>query len=219
MDLIADRGRRVTVEELNTSRLLAHARKQAVQRKFDDMLIVDVDAHHYENEHFGEILPFMENEVLQAARHVGPRQHPRPRRPHAADHRLPGHGRPRDALSAARHREDRRERPHPRRRARPSLDGRDERRLLLPVPDRHALHRPASADRNGGRAVLGLQPLAHREGAAGFRRPLLLDADACRSPIPTRACARSRSSATASTSAASWSRPSATTSRSTTTAT
>ena len=65
MDLIADRGRRVTVEELNTSRLLAHARKQAVQRKLDDMLIVDVDAHHYENEHFGEILPFMENEVLK----------------------------------------------------------------------------------------------------------------------------------------------------------
>jgi len=65
MDLIADRGRRVTVEELNTSQLLAHARKQAVQRKFDDMLIVDVDAHHYENEHFGEILPFMENDVLR----------------------------------------------------------------------------------------------------------------------------------------------------------
>src|SRR6187455_3661739 len=65
MDLIADRGRRVTVEELNTSRLLAHARKQAVQRKFDDMLIVDVDAHHYENEHFGDILPFMENEVFK----------------------------------------------------------------------------------------------------------------------------------------------------------
>jgi predicted TIM-barrel fold metal-dependent hydrolase len=65
MDLIADRGRRVTVEELNTSQLLAHARKQAVQRKFDDMMIVDVDAHHYENEHFGEILPFMENEVLK----------------------------------------------------------------------------------------------------------------------------------------------------------
>ena len=65
MDLIADRGRRVTVEELITSRLLAHARKQAVKRKFDDMLIVDVDAHHYENEHFGEILPFMENEVLK----------------------------------------------------------------------------------------------------------------------------------------------------------
>ena len=32
MDLVADRGRRVTIEELNTSQLLAHARKQAVQR-------------------------------------------------------------------------------------------------------------------------------------------------------------------------------------------
>jgi hypothetical protein len=65
MDLIADRGRRVSVEELNTSRLLAHARKEATRRKLDDILIVDVDAHHYENEHFGEILPYMENEVLK----------------------------------------------------------------------------------------------------------------------------------------------------------
>ena len=51
MDLLAERGRRVSVDELNTSRLLAHARKQAVKRKLDDILIVDVDAHHYENEH------------------------------------------------------------------------------------------------------------------------------------------------------------------------
>src|SRR5712672_3661642 len=65
MDLIADRGRRVPVEELNTSRLLAHARKQAVRRKLDDMLIVDVDAHHYENENFREFLPYMENDVLR----------------------------------------------------------------------------------------------------------------------------------------------------------
>src|SRR5579885_1933186 len=65
MDLIADRGRRVTIEELNTSNLLAHARKQAVQRKFDDILIVDVDAHHYENESQDEYLLFMENDVLR----------------------------------------------------------------------------------------------------------------------------------------------------------
>ncbi|HEX7204513.1 MAG TPA: hypothetical protein VF237_05135, partial [Xanthobacteraceae bacterium] len=39
MDLLAERGRRVSVDELNTTRLLAHARKQAVQRKFDDILI------------------------------------------------------------------------------------------------------------------------------------------------------------------------------------
>src|ERR1700719_442519 len=65
MDLIADRGRRVTIEELNTTRLLAHARKQAHQRNFDDVLIVDVDAHHYENENYNEFLPFMENDVLR----------------------------------------------------------------------------------------------------------------------------------------------------------
>lgn len=65
MDLIADRGRRVSIEELNTSRLLAHARTQATRRKLDDVLIVDVDAHHYENESMDEFLPFMENDVLR----------------------------------------------------------------------------------------------------------------------------------------------------------
>ncbi len=65
MDLIADRGRRVTIEELNTSRLLAHARKQAHARNLDDVLVVDVDAHHYENENYDEFLPYMENDVLR----------------------------------------------------------------------------------------------------------------------------------------------------------
>src|SRR5450755_3380045 len=65
MDLIADRGRRVPVEELNTSRLLAHARRQADQRKLDGVLVVDVDSHHYENECYDEFLPFIENEVLR----------------------------------------------------------------------------------------------------------------------------------------------------------
>ena len=65
MELIADRGRRVSVEELNTTRLLRNARKQADQRKLDEILVVDVDAHHYENENFDEILPFMENDVFR----------------------------------------------------------------------------------------------------------------------------------------------------------
>lgn len=65
MELISDRGRRVSVEDLHTSRHLAHARKQAVQRKFDEMLIIDVDSHHYENQAFDDIIPFMENEVLK----------------------------------------------------------------------------------------------------------------------------------------------------------
>src|SRR4030065_306569 len=37
MDLIADRGRRVSVDELNTSRLLAHARKQGEPGKLPDI--------------------------------------------------------------------------------------------------------------------------------------------------------------------------------------
>ncbi len=65
MELTTDRGRRVSVEELNTTRLLRNARKQADQRKLDEILVVDVDAHHYENENFGEILPFMENDVFR----------------------------------------------------------------------------------------------------------------------------------------------------------
>ena len=65
MELIAERGRRISVEELNTTKLLAHARQQAAQRKYDEMLIVDCDAHHYENESYDEILPFMENDVLR----------------------------------------------------------------------------------------------------------------------------------------------------------
>src|SRR5260370_29966549 len=65
MDLIADRGRRVSIEELNTTRLLAHARRQAVERNLDGVLIVDVDSHHYENECYDEFLPFIENEVLR----------------------------------------------------------------------------------------------------------------------------------------------------------
>ncbi len=65
IDLISDRGRRVSVEELDTTRLLSHARKQAVERKLDDMVIVDVDAHHYENENIKDVLPFMENDVFR----------------------------------------------------------------------------------------------------------------------------------------------------------
>jgi predicted TIM-barrel fold metal-dependent hydrolase len=65
MDLLSDRGRRVSVEELNTSRLLAHARAQAVQRGLDDILVVDIDSHHYENECYDEFLPFIENDVLR----------------------------------------------------------------------------------------------------------------------------------------------------------
>ena len=55
--------------------------------------------------------------------------------------------------------------------------------------------------RNGGRAVLGLQSLGHREGAARIGRTASTRCCACRSPTPMRRCARSRRSATARASA------------------
>ncbi len=77
MDLIADRGRRVAVEELSTTKLLAHATQQARERNYDDMLIVDVDSHHYENEHLEQILPFMENEFVKQLAVAGGRKNVR----------------------------------------------------------------------------------------------------------------------------------------------
>ena len=202
MDLISDRGRRVTVEELNTTRLLAHARQQAHQRKLDDMVIVDVDAHHYENEHMKDILPFMENDVLRqlsmAQTMKGGRGTLIPTQVGYQDMGGRVTRYPMRSLG-----EDRARRPS-RRPARQPLDGRDERRLFLPVPDRHAQHRPASAEGDGGRPVLGLQPLGHREGAARSPAGACSRCCACRSPIPTRRCATSRRSAIARASAASW---------------
>ena len=154
MDLISDRGRRVTVEELNTTRLLAHARKQAHKRGFDDILIVDVDAHHYENEHYDEFLPFMENDVLRQLTMSGRNKKQQPGIvPIPTGYQDMGGRVTRYPLRS--HRENRR-RQDPRRSARSPLDGRDGRRLFLPVSDRHAQYRPASAEGNGSRTVLGL---------------------------------------------------------------
>ena len=71
MEPVSDVHRRLSQEELNTSKLLAHARRQANERKFDDFLIVDVDSHHYENEHMREILQFMESPVLRQLSSAG----------------------------------------------------------------------------------------------------------------------------------------------------
>jgi uncharacterized protein len=71
MEPVSDAHRRLSEEELNTSKLLAHARRQANERKFDEFLIVDVDSHHYENEHMREILQFMESPVLRQLSSAG----------------------------------------------------------------------------------------------------------------------------------------------------
>ena len=65
MEFLADRERKISLAELDTTQVLAHAKQQARQYKYDDFMIVDVDAHHYENESFDDMLPFMENDVLR----------------------------------------------------------------------------------------------------------------------------------------------------------
>src|ERR1700719_3278183 len=57
--------RRMAVEEFDTSKLLAHASRQARDRGYDKFPIVDVDSHHYENESLAEILEYMDDPVLR----------------------------------------------------------------------------------------------------------------------------------------------------------
>ena len=59
------RFRDPSVEEFNTNTLLAHAAEQAEKRHYEDFLIVDVDAHHYENESYAEILEYIPDKVIR----------------------------------------------------------------------------------------------------------------------------------------------------------
>jgi hypothetical protein len=51
--------------DLDTGRLLAHATQQAKERHFDELLIVDVDSHHFENESMRDIVEFIEDPVIR----------------------------------------------------------------------------------------------------------------------------------------------------------
>lgn len=64
--------RRVAHDSFDTSAILKNAAAQARQRRYEEFMIVDVDAHHYESDSFGEILEFIEDPVLrQQARYQG----------------------------------------------------------------------------------------------------------------------------------------------------
>jgi len=80
MDLPLSDFRRMAVEEFDTTKLLAHAAKQASERGYKKFPIVDVDSHHYESESLNEILEYMDDPVIQqltqsasqtGMRHVG----------------------------------------------------------------------------------------------------------------------------------------------------
>ena len=56
---------KMAVEELDTSKLLTNAAKQRDERNYKDLLIIDVDCHHYENESLPEIIEYIEDPVLK----------------------------------------------------------------------------------------------------------------------------------------------------------
>jgi predicted TIM-barrel fold metal-dependent hydrolase len=56
---------RMSVDSFDTEKVLANAAKQRDKRGFEDVLIIDVDSHHYETESLGEILEYMEDPVLR----------------------------------------------------------------------------------------------------------------------------------------------------------
>jgi predicted TIM-barrel fold metal-dependent hydrolase len=72
MELPTSDPRGMAFEDLDTTRLLAHAAQQARERNFHEFLIVDVDSHHYENESLRDIIEFIPDPVIrQLARAAG----------------------------------------------------------------------------------------------------------------------------------------------------
>jgi predicted TIM-barrel fold metal-dependent hydrolase len=51
--------------EFSQGKVLANARQQAIRRKYEDIFIVDIDAHHYESDHYDEILAYIESPILR----------------------------------------------------------------------------------------------------------------------------------------------------------
>jgi uncharacterized protein len=52
-------------EEFNQSQILANAREQAIKRHYEDFCIIDVDAHHYESDHYDELVSYIESPTLR----------------------------------------------------------------------------------------------------------------------------------------------------------
>ena len=57
--------RDLNLDEFDTTTALAHAAEQAVVRRYEDFMIVDVDSHHYETEAFTEIADYIDDPVFK----------------------------------------------------------------------------------------------------------------------------------------------------------
>src|SRR5712691_2930492 len=63
MEFLSSHGRKLTIEEFNTDRFLAHARSQARDRGLDKITIVDSILHLEESNALSEILDHIYNPV------------------------------------------------------------------------------------------------------------------------------------------------------------
>ena len=65
MDMVRNEVRNLRYDEFTETKSLDHASQQARARNFQDFLIVDVDSHHYENEHYKEVYGYIESPVMK----------------------------------------------------------------------------------------------------------------------------------------------------------
>src|SRR3954463_16496922 len=65
MDMVRNEVRNLNHNEFSETKSLEHATQQARQRNYQDFLIVDVDSHHYENEHYKEVYSYIESQVMK----------------------------------------------------------------------------------------------------------------------------------------------------------
>ena len=57
--------RDLSLAEVDTKTLLHHANEQAIQRRYEDFLIVDVDGHHLETQSYKEMCEYIEDPVMR----------------------------------------------------------------------------------------------------------------------------------------------------------
>src|SRR5215471_2070932 len=65
MDMARDEVRKLRTDDYTTAKHLEHASQQARERNYQDFLIVDVDAHHYESESYKDVFQYIESPVIR----------------------------------------------------------------------------------------------------------------------------------------------------------
>ena len=65
MDMPRSEVRQLRFDEYSATKHLEHATRQAHERNYQDFLIVDVDAHHYESESYKDVFEYIESPVIR----------------------------------------------------------------------------------------------------------------------------------------------------------